>query len=1091
MSKPDATKPARLEILVDNIPERLRKLRRWVVWRWCRRKTKWDKPPRQINGAMASVDDPSMWCSFNEAMAALATGTFDGVGFVLGFVEEEGVTYTGVDLDDCRDPHTGQIQEWAASHLERLNSYAEVSPSGQGVKALALGTLPGPDRNGSDSFGIEMYSGGRYFTITGHRLEEAPAEIGERSSELAELYQQIFSDNQSFRLKATCRQRPDDKSLALSALEGLNPSLATNYWDWLRVGMALHGVSDDGEMLAAWDRWSRHDAEKYEDGACRRKWGSFGKKGGLGLGSLIYWARQNGWEYPRSTRRTEDVSRDSTPGDAALLERIDVALAEGAESFFRDKQLLEDLGRLAETNPPEFACVRAKVQKAGISLHSLDASIASFRRAVRAERPPMQSAGSYHIAGGRIVLTRMTKDGPVDIPLGNFAARITEVVTRDDGIEKTAVFAVEGQLADGPPLPCLQVPAAEFQRMEWVTTGWHSEAVLFAGSGIRDHMRCAIELLSRDRRRRLQYLHTGWREIDSRWVFLHAGGAIGQEGALSGFEVELAGGLGCVELPPPPVGTELQKAVRASLDLLALASDRITIPLLAATYRAPLGDVDFSVHLAGPSGVFKTELSALLQSHFGASFTSRTIPGSWSSTENALEELAHAAKDMLLTVDDFKPTGSSYDVQSYHRKADRLLRAVGNHSGRQRMNRDGKLRPERRPRGLVLSTGEEIPHGESLRARLLIQEIAYGDIDRQRLTMAQKDAAAGHYAAAMSGYLCWLAERYGEMRSRLSQERAALRDRALAEGGKGHARSPGIMADLAVGLKYLLDFAVEVGAITVEERSALAQRAWAALGEAVGAQAANVEADEPTAVFLRLLKAALASGRAHLAGPDGTEPMDPGAWGWRQVEVGSGDHSRREWRPQGRRLGWVKVGMVGLVRSEHVYLEPEASYAEVQTLAREQGESFPISPRTLHRRLHDKRLLADTDTKRKVLTVRHVLENQRRSVLHLHTHLLRSRPDQPDHLDGTSENTRSYGGQVDRPNPTTNPTTGTDQPDHAPATGTYQPDHAPNPTTNPTTVTPYGSYGKGGVVGLVGSEMEDEDTPWNNPFTAEPDEMEF
>jgi hypothetical protein len=1032
MSKSGGTKPARLEVLFAHIPERLRKLRRWVVWKWCRRKKKWDKPPRQTNGDLASVDDPNTWCSFDEALAALQTGELDGIGFVLGYVEEEGVTYTGVDLDGCRDPQTGQIQEWATSHLERIDTYAEVSPSGEGAKALAIGTLPGPDKNDSDRSGVEMYSGGRYFTITGHRLEEAPAEISERSAELADLYHLVFGDGKPVRRKSSAQQRPEDRSLALSALEGLSPSLATNYWDWLRVGMALHAVGDDGEMLEAWNHWSRHDTEKYEEGACRRKWESFGKKGGLGLGSLFYWARQNGWDLPRTGRKIEP----STPGDAAVLERLDRVLEEGAESFFRDRELLEALARLAENDPPEFACVRAKLQKARISLRSLDASIASFRQAVRAERPPVQSAGSYRIVGGRIVLTRMTKDGTVEIPLGNFAARITEVVTRDDGVERTAVFALEGELANGNPLPRLQVPAAEFQRLEWVTTGWHGEAVLYAGSSVRDHMRCAIELLSCERSRRLQYLHTGWRQIGGRWVFLHAWGAIGEEGALPSFEVELTGSLGCVHLPPPPTGTDLRTAVRASLGLLSLAPYRITVPVLAAAYRAPLGDVDFSLHLAGPSGVFKSELSALLQSHYGAGFNARSIPGSWSSTENALEELAHAAKDILLTIDDFKPTGSSYDIQAYHRKADRLLRAVGNHSGRQRMNRDGKLRPERRPRGLVLSTGEEIPHGESLRARLLTIEIGYGDIDGDRLTMAQRDAAAGKYAAAMSGYLSWLAGRYDQWRSLLAKEREALRDRALTEAGQGHARAPGIMADLALGLKYFFDFAVESSAITAEERSALVRRAWAALGEAVAAQAANVAAAEPTAVFLRLLAAALASGRAHLAGPDGNEPAEPQVWGWRQVEVGSGDHARSEWRPQGRRLGWVESSVVGLVRSEHVYLEPEASFAEVQTLARDQGESFPISPRTLHRRLHDKHLLAGMDAKREVLTVRRMLEGQRRSVLHLHTHLLRCRPDQPDHPDANPEETSNYGGQVGHPDPTT-------AADH--------PDHASDPTTDPTT----------------------------------------
>jgi hypothetical protein len=507
------------------------------------------------------------------------------------------------------------------------------------------------------------------------------------------------------------------------------------------------------------------------------------------------------------------------------------------------------------------------------------------------------------------------------------------------------------------------------------------------------------------------------------------------------------------------------------------------VPVLAATYRAPLGDVDFSLHLAGPSGVFKSELSALLQGHYGAAFNARSIPGSWSSTENALEELAHAAKDILLTIDDFKPTGSSHDVQAYHRKADRLLRAVGNHSGRQRMNRDGKLRPERRPRGLVLSTGEEIPHGESLRARLLIVEIGYGDIDCERLTICQRDAAAGKYSAAMSGYLCWLSGRYAQSRTLLAREREALRDRALAEAGLDHRRAPGILADLALGLKGFFDFAVEVDAITAAERSALAQRSWAALGEAVAAQAANIAAAEPTAVFLRLLAAAVASGRAHLAGPDGNEPAEPQVWGWRQVEVGSGDHARSEWRPQGRRLGWVEGGMVGSVGSEQVYLEPEASFAEVQTLARDQGESFPLSSRTLHRRLHDKQLLASTDSKREVLTVRRVLEGQRRSVLHLHTHLLRSRPDQPDHRDENAEKTSGSGGRVGgsgRSHPTTDPTT-----------GDGQPDHSNHPTTNPTAPSPWQIKESGGVVGSVGSKTDTEGAPGMNTSSTEREVFEI
>jgi integrase len=109
----------------------------------------------------------------------------------------------------------------------------------------------------------------------------------------------------------------------------------------------------------------------------------------------------------------------------------------------------------------------------------------------------------------------------------------------------------------------------------------------------------------------------------------------------------------------------------------------------------------------------------------------RHLPANWASTGNALEGLALAAKDALLVVDDFWPSGSSADVQRLHREADRLFRGQGNRAGRQGMRADATLRPPKPPRGLLLSTGEDTPRGQSLRARLLVQEISPGDFGPQ------------------------------------------------------------------------------------------------------------------------------------------------------------------------------------------------------------------------------------------------------------------------------------------------------------------------------------------------------------------------
>ena len=153
--------------------------------------------------------------------------------------------------------------------------------------------------------------------------------------------------------------------------------------------------------------------------------------------------------------------------------------------------------------------------------------------------------------------------------------------------------------------------------------------------------------------------------------------------------------------------------MQASLQFLSLAPDRISFPLLAAVYRAPLGRVDFSLFLTGKTGVFKTTLAALCQQHFGAALDASGLPANFASTAPALQWLACQAKDALLVVDDFAPTGRNSDSQ-LQSVSERLFRAAGNQQGRSRMGEDGCLSAPTPPRALVLDTGEEVPAGQSI-----------------------------------------------------------------------------------------------------------------------------------------------------------------------------------------------------------------------------------------------------------------------------------------------------------------------------------------------------------------------------------------
>jgi P4 family phage/plasmid primase-like protien len=102
-------------------------------------------------------------------------------------------------------------------------------------------------------------------------------------------------------------------AIALAALEGLNPSRADDYGGWLKVGMILHSVDEGEEMLAAWDAWSKRSA-KYEDGICECKWASFSADGGLTLGSLIYWAKEDAQRNGHVETAPPSPPSQPTPG---------------------------------------------------------------------------------------------------------------------------------------------------------------------------------------------------------------------------------------------------------------------------------------------------------------------------------------------------------------------------------------------------------------------------------------------------------------------------------------------------------------------------------------------------------------------------------------------------------------------------------------------------------------------------------------------------------------------------------------------------------------------------------------------------------
>lgn len=176
----------------NSFPAELRAQRSFVVWRYENKpgqpkRAKVPYVPRAKGFTKALSNDPSTWGHLGDALAVVDLNEYDGIGFML----TEGLVF--IDLDGCRDPDTGVIEEWAQEIIDALDSYTELSPSGTGVHILAYGELPAS--KGRKKAGVEMYSSGRYATMTGDRLEGTPGNIEQRPVEISNLYARVFGDD--------------------------------------------------------------------------------------------------------------------------------------------------------------------------------------------------------------------------------------------------------------------------------------------------------------------------------------------------------------------------------------------------------------------------------------------------------------------------------------------------------------------------------------------------------------------------------------------------------------------------------------------------------------------------------------------------------------------------------------------------------------------------------------------------------------------------------------------------------------------------------------------------------------------------------
>lgn len=210
-----------LRLIPENVPAALRERSNWVGWELRSSKSDKDKlakTPVALNHlgqrgyVNAKSDDRRTWVAWWKVLQELNSvraKQLGGVAFMFGPGKEtDGVT--GIDLDKCRKPDTGELSPQALKIVAALPGYWEASPSGTGIKGFFLGTMPTTDGKGkkgplpdAPKQDVEVYDRGRLFCVTGHKIDGATDDVQPLPEAFAGLFAKWFPEKEQKKKKGT------------------------------------------------------------------------------------------------------------------------------------------------------------------------------------------------------------------------------------------------------------------------------------------------------------------------------------------------------------------------------------------------------------------------------------------------------------------------------------------------------------------------------------------------------------------------------------------------------------------------------------------------------------------------------------------------------------------------------------------------------------------------------------------------------------------------------------------------------------------------------------------------------------------------
>lgn len=550
--------------------------------------------------------------------------------------------------------------------------------------------------------------------------------------------------------------------------------------------------------------------------------------------------------------------------------------------------------------------------------------------------PPDDEIGKYlsyldgcSFSGG--YLRKETDKGTIVI--SNFLPVPVEDIRLDDGNEQQRYFRIKGLKYDETKtteLPAVLVRASDAAAMNWVTENWGFGANIESPIQSRkDSLRSIMfrlgELFAVQK---TIFLHTGWREQNGSYFFLHGGGAIGAEN----IEVRLDNRINRFDLSGEKIN--FISACNAFAELLDVASPEVVIPAVSLVFLSPLNEFfrqagyepSFVLYYLGRTQTHKSTFAALMLSFFGK-FTATSLPSSFKDTANAIEKKGYILKDVLTVIDDYHPATTTKERLAMEQIMQSVSRGYGDRTGRDRMTSDITVRGGYAPRGNVIVTGEDFPSiGQSGSARNFIVELSPDAVPvTDKLNRAQQYAADGYFTCLMREYISWLIPQTDNLPEKLKRRFLYYREKAIEENNSGFGRTGDILAWLMTGFESLTEFLCDAHMIEKAEIVAMNDNAWKVLSSIAKKQLDKCTADTPTKMFLDTVREMFEAKKICV------------------ITIGGFPDTYGE--------------MVGYRDTEFFYFLPSKIYGEVTKFFSQQNETFPLTKSMLFRQLRNEKIL--------------------------------------------------------------------------------------------------------------------------------------